>query len=216
MIGHFKKLVGGKPSQTWAKRLRSIHAVTFPKHSRIHSTECFIAPCSHFQSLHKTVRGLNVPELKLMYSLIHNNELMISRGWPSVHWAWSKTHQMPRCDEVHVARHGSPQVNSESQQLHSLRATVRIYAHPMTLIPQPLMCVVEIHKSDKNVQFCAQMMTFCYLRWYFCLLQWSHDKLIDNKSACFYNGTASNLLLSYVHCHSVHYLDTSTWTQFLF
>ncbi len=54
-----------------------------------------------FRSLHKTVRALNALELKLIYSLIHNNELMISHGWPSASVSRSKAAQTPGCDEQH-------------------------------------------------------------------------------------------------------------------
>ncbi len=57
-----------------------------------------------FRSLHKTVRALNALELKLIYSLIHNNELMISHGWTSASVSRSKAAQTPGCDEQHAPR----------------------------------------------------------------------------------------------------------------
>lgn len=88
-----------------------------------------------FRSLHKTVRALNALELKLIYSLIHNNELMISHGWPSASVSRSKAAQAHGCDELHVPSPGSPQLNLRFWQLHKLWSIVQIYTHPNNLIP---------------------------------------------------------------------------------
>lgn len=225
VIGHFKKLVGGKPKFPNVSQKTAVYSCrNIPKAFQDSFDNVLLHRAGVFQSLHKTVRGRNVLECKLMYSLIHNNDLMISRRWPSIHRAWSKTPHMPRCDEVHVALPGSQQMN----WIPAITSNCPDLC--FTLITWPLFhnlwCLLL--KSTDQTKIPNFVHTRCHkdirCSLLFAAMLRSHDKLIDtNKSGCFYNGTAQNAWwCNKVHRHCVqqnkrnNYLDISTWTQFLF